>query len=588
MIDFSHLHVHTQYSILDGMSSISGLVDKCLRSGMHALAITDHGNMFGIKEFFDYVEKVNRGVNSNIKDLKRELKSLSEASAIEICKQRIAEEEAKLFKPIFGCEVYMTKITASNPEGSRYVREGKENGSGNHLILLAKNEQGYHNLCKIVSAAWIDGYYYRPRIDRSLLKEYHEGLIVSSACLAGEIPRALSNNDYEKAKQTILWYKSIFGDDYYLELQRHKSDKPGSDQSVYAQQEPINQQIIRLAAETDTKLIATNDVHFVEERDAEAHDRLICLNTGKFWSDTDRLHYTMQEWLKTPEKKESIFADLPEAFSNTQEIVNKVEFYALKHAPVMPMFDIPESFGTIETYKQRFSEEELRAEFEADEEGKGRIEKLGGMERVYRIKLEADYLRDLTMQGAYKRYGNPLPEETLERINFELGVMRNMGFPGYFLIVQDFITNARKMGISVGPGRGSAAGSVVAYCLTITDVDPLKYDLLFERFLNPDRISLPDIDVDFDDEGRYKVLDWVTEKYGKDRVAHIITYGTMAAKSSIKDVARVQQMPLDEANRLSKMIPARFPEDPKTGKAPPVTIANCLKLIPDFKAKYEH
>lgn len=588
MPQFTHLHVHTEYSILDGMSTISGLVDKCLRTGMNALAITDHGNMFGIKEFFDYVEKKNGAVKDEIKSLEKELAGMTSEEELAACREKLAAAKSRLFKPIFGCEAYVAKRTQSNPTGSRLVKENKENFGGNHLVLLAKNETGYHNLCKMVSYAWIEGMYQRPRIDRELLEKYHEGIIVSSACLAGEVPRALANLDYEKAKEAVLWFKSIFGDDYYLELQRHKTDKPGGDRNVYEQQKLVNEGILRLAAETNTKVIATNDVHFVEEEHAEAHDRLICLSTGKKLSDAVRLHYTKQEWLKTPEEMAAIFADVPEALANTQEIVDKVESYKLKHDPIMPVFDIPESFGTVETYKQRFTEEDLRAEFEADEGGKGRIEKLGGLERVYRIKLESDYLRELTMIGAHKRYGDPLPEEVQERIDFELGVMRNMGFPGYFLIVQDFIAAARDMGVSVGPGRGSAAGSVVAYCLKITDIDPLKYDLLFERFLNPDRISLPDIDVDFDDEGRYKVLDWITKKYGKERVAHIITYGTMAAKSSVKDVARVQDLDLNESNRLAKMIPNRFPEDPKTGKAPKVNLKNCLVMVPEMKDAYEN
>ena len=589
MSNFTHLHVHTQYSILDGMSTISGLVDKCQRTGMNALAITDHGNMFGIKEFFDYTDKINGSIKNDIKKIEKELETL-EPGGVDMleCQRRLEEAKQKIFKPIFGCEVYVAKQTPSNPEGSRLIREKKENGSGYHLILLAKNETGYHNLCKMVSAAWVDGYYYRPRIDRGLLEQYHEGVIASSACLAGEISRALANNDYEKAKQAVLWFKSLFGEDFYLELQRHQTDKPGGDRTVFEQQQFVNRGIIELAKDTNTKLIATNDVHFVEEEHAEAHDRLICLSTGKKVDEVDRMHYTKQEWLKTPEEMAEIFSDVPEALTNTQEIVDKVEFYKLKHGPIMPVFDIPEEFGTVESYKERFSEEDLRQEFESDEEGQGRIEKLGGMERVYRIKLEADYLRKLTMDGAHRRYGDPVPNDIQDRIDFELSVMRNMGFPGYFLIVQDFITAARKMGISVGPGRGSAAGSVVAYCLTITDVDPLKYDLLFERFLNPDRISLPDIDVDFDDEGRYKILEWITNKYGKERVAHIITYGTMAAKSSIKDVARVQDLDLQESNRLAKMVPAKFPEDPKTGKAPKVTLKNCLKMVPEMKDAYDN
>ena len=386
----------------------------------------------------------------------------------------------------------------------------------------------------------------------------------------------------------MLWYKGIFGGDYYLEVQRHQTDKPGGDRSVYEQQKIVNEGILRLAAETGTKVIATNDAHFVNEEDAEAHDRLICLSTGKLYTDTDRLHYTKQEWLKTPDEMAAIFADIPEVLANTQEIVDKVETFKLKHPPIMPVFDIPQEFGTVESYTQQYSHEDLEKEFEADKDGEGRIQRLGGYERVYRIKLESDYLRKLTMEGAHKRYGDPLSDEIQERIDFELDVMRNMGFPGYFLIVQDFIAAARNMGVSVGPGRGSAAGSVVAYCLKITDVDPLKYDLLFERFLNPDRISLPDIDVDFDDDGRYKILDWITQKYGKERVAHIITYGTMAAKSSIKDVARVQNLPLQLSNQLAKLIPVRLPEDPKTGKAPKVTIKNCLKMVPELANEYNN
>ena len=588
MTKFTHLHVHTYYSILDGMSTISGLVKRCLETGMNSMAVTDHGNMFGIKEFFDFVDKHNKSVKGEIKELEKELEGLTEADKQEECRAKIATAQWRVFKPIFGCEAYVAKVTKTNPEGIRTICTGKENGYGNHLILLAKNETGYHNLCKIISAGWTEGYHYKPRIDHQLLEQYHEGLIVCSACLAGEVPRALANGEYEKARQIVLWYKSVFGEDYYLELQRHKTDKPGGDKEVYEHQKVVNESLIKLAEETGVKLIATNDVHFVMEEHGEAHDHLICLSTGKKLDDADRLHYTKQEWLKSPEEMEAIFSDVPEALANTQEIVDKVEVYKLKHDPIMPMFDIPKEFGSVEEYKQRFSEEDLKAEFEADAEGAGRIQKLGGLERVYRIKLESDYLRLLTLQGAVKRYGDPVPDEVMERIDFELGVMRNMGFPGYFLIVQDFIAAARDMGVTVGPGRGSAAGSVVAYCLKITDIDPLKYDLLFERFLNPDRISLPDIDVDFDDEGRYKILDWITKKYGKERVAHIITYGTMATKSSIKDVARVEDLDLAESNRLAKLVPDRFSEDPKTKKAPKVTIENCLKLVPELKDAYEN
>ena len=414
MAKFTHLHVHTYYSILDGMSTISGLVKRCLETGMNSMAITDHGNMFGIKEFFDFVDKHNKSVKGEIKDMEKELEELQtqpdstsveterapsqehvqsqeEQQKIEECRAKIEAAKQRVFKPIFGCEAYVAKETKTNPEGSRLICTGKENGYGNHLILLAKNEIGYHNLCKIISAGWTEGYHYKPRIDHQLLEQYHEGLIVCSACLAGEVPRALANGEYEKAKQIVLWYKSIFGEDYYLELQRHETDKPGGDKEVYEHQKVVNVGLQKLAVETGVKLIATNDVHFVLEEHGEAHDHLICLSTGKKLDDADRLHYTKQEWLKSPGEMEAIFADVPEALANTQEIVDKVEVYKLKHDPIMPMFDIPKEFGTVEEYKERFSEEDLKAEFEADAEGAGRIQKLGGLERVYRIKLESDY-----------------------------------------------------------------------------------------------------------------------------------------------------------------------------------------------------
>ena len=479
MAAFTHLHVHTQYSLLDGLCKIPDLINRCLETGMNSLAVTDHGNMFGIKEFYDFVDAQNGETKKEIKELEAKLAEETDAAKQDELRQQIEAAKQKIFTPIFGCEAYVARVTPTNPTGTRFVREHKENGSGYHLVLLAKNETGYHNLCKIISSAWIDGYYYRPRIDRELLEKYHEGIIVSSACLAGEIPKALASNNYQKAKEAVLWFKSIFGEDYYLEIQRHKTDIPGADTTVYEQQQVVNEGLLKLAAETNTKIIATNDVHFVRKEQGTAHDLLICLSTGKKEQDTDRLHYTQQEWLKSPEEMAEIFADIPEALSNTQEIVAKIEPYKLKHDAIMPMFDIPKEFGTVEGYKQKFTEEDLRKEFESGEGNEGRIEKIGGIERAYRIKLEADYLRELTYKGAYQRYGDPIADDIRERIDFELSVMRNMGFPGYFLIVQDFIAAAREMGISVGPGRGSAAGSVVAYCLKITDLDPLKYDLLF-------------------------------------------------------------------------------------------------------------
>jgi DNA polymerase-3 subunit alpha len=575
MTKFTHLHVHSHYSILDGMSTISGLIDKAIRSGMYSIALTDHGNMYGIKEFVDYAKKRNEDVHSEISKLQKQLETAQSEEQIIELKKQITEAEARIFKPILGCEVYVARRT-------RFDKSTKEDGSGYHLILLAKNSKGYRNLCKLVSLGWMEGFYYRPRIDRDILEQYHEGLIVASACLGGEIHKKLEAGDYNAAKEAAKWFKNIFGDDYYIELQLHKTNVPEADTTVYEKQKLQNESLISIARELDIKLIATNDVHFVEEEHAEAHDRLICLSTGKDLDDPDRMRYTKQEWLKTPREMEAIFGDIPEALENTQEIVDKIEYYTLDTDPIMPTFIIPEEFGTEESYRKKYTHDDLLAEFEPDEKSKGRIEKLGGFDKVYRIKLEADYLRQITMNRAKTRYGENPDKDILERIEFELDVMRNMGFPGYFLIVQDLIQEARNMGISVGPGRGSAAGSVVAYCLGITDIDPLKYDLLFERFLNPDRISMPDIDIDIEDEGRGKMLNWIMEKYGKERVAQIITYGTMATKSSIKDVARVQKLPLDIANRLTKAIPNTFPED-NSGKAPPVTIGNCIKLVPELQ-----
>jgi DNA polymerase-3 subunit alpha len=530
------------------MSSITGLVDKTIRCGMKAVALTDHGNMYGAKELYDYIKKKN-------KDL----------------------PEGQKIKPILGVEAYCARRT-------RFDKTLKEDGSGWHLILLAKNKQGYKNLCKLVSTSWIDGFYYRPRIDKDCLEQYSEGLIVASACLGGEIPRKISAGDLQAAEESVLWFKKLFGDDFYLELQRHKTDKPGGDREVYNRQIEVNRALLELAAKTNTKIIATNDVHFVEEDHAEAHDRLICLGTGKDLDDPNRMRYTKQEWFKTPEEMNEIFSDLPEALANTLEIVDKVEQYSINSDAIMPAFPIPPEFGTEESYATRYTEADLREEFNKEDEE--RFDKLGGYNRVLRIKLEADYLRELTLQKAKARYGDPVPPEIMERIEFELETMKTMGFPGYFLIVQDFIKAARDMGVSVGPGRGSAAGSAVAYCLGITDINPLDYDLLFERFLNPDRISMPDIDIDFDDDGRADVLRWVTEKYGKEKVAHIVTYGTMAAKSSIKDVARVQGLPLPEAERLTKLIPDRLPED-RSGNSPKINITNCIALVPELKeARY--
>lgn len=586
-MQFTHLHVHSHYSVLDGMSKISDLINTAVANGMYSLALTDHGAMYGIKEFAQLADGYNKGISDKIKAKQKLLTTSEDADKANI-EEEIAELKKKYFKPIFGCEVYVARQTDTNKEGSRKVMQTKQDGSGYHLVLLAKNKIGYHNLCRMVSAAWIEGYYYRPRIDRALLEEFHEGIIVASACLGGELHKKIEVGDIDGAMATARWYKKIFGDDYYIELQRHKTDKPNGRTDVYEQQMRQNVELVRIATELGIELIATNDVHFVKEEHADAHERLICLSTGKKISDKDRMNYTKQEWLKSPEEMYAIFSDCPQALENTMKIVDKVEVYDIESPPLMPKFDIPSSFGTEEEYRTKYSLEDLYNEFtrnekgempSSKEEGEKKIAKLGGYDKLYRIKLEADYLEKLAWDGAAKRFGDNLSQAQKERIAFELHVMKTMGFPGYFLIVQNFIQAARDMGVSVGPGRGSAAGSLVAYCLKITDLDPMKYNLLFERFLNPDRISLPDIDIDFDDDGRGDVLNWVTEKYGKERVAHIVTYGTMLAKSSIKDVARVQEYPLSETNELVKLISNSKMPDDKDGKPRKITIDNCVKYM---------
>lgn len=584
MIPFVHLHVHSYYSILDGQASIKGLVDKARANGMRGMALTDHGNMFGIKEFFDYTNKVNGEAKGKIKGLKQQLKEAQNVDTpdqgqIESLKQQLDEARRSLFIPIFGCEVYVAEKTLNDHVDRR--------DTGRHLILLAKNEKGYHNLLKIVSKAWTDGFYSHPRTDHDELKKYHEGIICSSACLGGEIPQYIMNGQIEKAKEAARWFKDVFGDDYYLELQRHKATVAKANHETYPRQQEVNKVLIEMSKELGIKLICTNDSHFINEDDAEAHDHLLCLATGKDLDDPKRMLYSKQEWFKTQEEMNEVFADVPEALANTQEIVDKIEFYNIEHDPIMPFFPIPESFGKEEEWRKKFSEEDLYKEFCSDENGENlmspqdaqkRIDHLGGYDKIYRIKFEADYLSYLAYEGAKKQYGDPVPDDVKDRINFELHVMKTMGFPGYFLIVQDFINSARdKLGVMVGPGRGSAAGSVVAYCLGITKIDPLKYDLLFERFLNPDRISLPDIDTDFDDEGRGRVLQWVMDKYGHENCAHIITYSTMATKNSIKDVARVEKVPLDTVNALCKAIPDKFNDGAK------MNLSNAIERVKELQ-----
>ena len=588
MQDFVHLHVHTQYSILDGQASIPRLVDKAIANGMRGIAVTDHGDMFGIKEFFNYVNKKNGDTNGEIKSLKKRIGALESGkeavdnpeAEIASCREQLEAAKKKLFKPIFGCEMYVARNRLED-------KNGKPDQSGYHLVVLAKNAQGYHNLIKLVSKAWTKGFYMRPRTDRVELEKYHEGLIVCSACIGGEVPRRILAGQYAEAEEAIQWYKNLFGDNYYLELQRHKANVPRANHETYKLQQQVNEKLIEYSKKYNIKLVCTNDVHFVDEENAEAHDRLICLSTGKDLDDPNRMLYTKQEWMKTREEMNEIFADVPEALSNTCDICDQVEFYSIDHAPIMPTFAIPEDFGTEAEYRERLTEKDLFDEFTQDENGnvvmdedagKAKIERLGGYDKLYRIKLEADYLAKLAYDGAKVRYGKELTDEVKERIKFELHIMKTMGFPGYFLIVQDFISAARnQLDVSVGPGRGSAAGSAVAYCLGITQIDPIKYDLLFERFLNPDRISLPDIDVDFDDDGRGRVLNWVTEKYGQEKVAHIITYGTMATKLAIKDVARVQKLPLSESDRLCKLIPDKIPDKK-------MNLPNAIAYVPELQA----
>ncbi len=478
MSNFVHLHVHSQYSLLDGAARIKDLVKKAASMGMPALALTDHGNLFGALDFYKTAKAEN-------------------------------------IKPIIGCEIYIA-------QKSRFDRDNR----GSHLILLAKNKEGYSNLATLSTLAFREGSYYVPRIDKELLRKYSKGLICSSACLGGEVARTILNYGIDRAEVVIREYQEIFGDDFYLELMRHGIQE----------QEEVNQALSLLSKRTGAKLIATNDVHYVNKEDFEAHKILIKINTDprNLESDTT-LHYTGNEYLRSPEEMAELFAAFPGAIENTLEIAEKVETYKLERDIVLPVFPLPEGFEN-----------------------------------------ENEYLEHLTFEGAKKKYGEITPE-IKERLDYELGVIRQMGFSGYFLIVQDFVNAARKLGVIVGPGRGSAAGSAVAYAIGITNVDPIKYKLLFERFLNPERISMPDIDVDFDDEGREKVLEYVVEKYGADRVAQIVTFGSLAAKSAIRDVARVLALPLSEADRLAKMVPEK----------PGISLDQAIEEVPELKKELD-
>jgi DNA polymerase-3 subunit alpha len=587
------------------MAKIEDLVARALQYNMSGIALTDHGSMYGIKEFLDYVKKLQTKTEEKIAKLSDELKydGLSDEKRNEILqqiqKQENYLEKVKKFKPIVGFEAYCAARTLYDKDKDYKIYSEKKqreiivDSLNYHLILLAKNKTGYKNLCKLCSKAWVDGEYYHPRIDKNILKEHREGLIVSSACLGGEIPQLILNEKFKEAEECVLWFKSIFEDDFYLEVQLHKSSRPEIDNETFLRQQQVNEKIIELARKTETKIIATNDIHFVDVEHAEAHERLVCLSTGKKMSDAKRLAYTKEEYLKTEEQMREIFAFMPEAIDNTIEVFDKIDTYSLDSAPIMPKFPIPESFGTEEIYRQKFTEQDLYGEFTKTTDGKHldeekamkKLNDLGGYEKIYRIKFESDYLRHLTYKGAKKRFAE-ITDEISQRIDFELDTIKLMGFPGYFLIVFDFVAAAKEMDVWVGPGRGSAAGSAVAYCLEITNINPFEYDLLFERFLNPDRISMPDIDIDFDDDGRAQILEWVTNKYGKESVAHIITFGAMAAKSSVADVGRVQDVPLNEVNELKKIMGDKIPDyaaDAKTKELPKFNVKNCLKYNKELK-----
>ena len=548
MGDFVHLHLHTTYSTLDGQCQLVPLVKRARELGMPAVAVTDHGRLFALKAFHNECRSKNPKVYGELAD--------------------------KLILPILGCETY---VTSTGDHLSRNKAEKRF-----HLCLHAKNNVGYHNLVKLISIANTDGFYAnRARIDHALLEKYHEGLHCSSACIAGEVAQAIETGNMAEAERIAKWYKDLFGDDYSLEVMLHPSHKAGPDvpakarmefASLLERQQKVVKGVIELAQKLDIRIIATNDVHFLDRDDDDSHDVLLALSTGRRLSDEDRMIYTGEEWFKTEEDMRKLFAEHPEFITNTRVVAEQVEYYPLDQAAIMPKFDIPASFGSEEDVRAKYDEPTLTQMYP-----EGRVEKFGGYDKAIRIQFEFEYLDSLVWKGAKKRWGDPLPAETEERLQFELKTIREMGFPGYFLIVQDYIRAAREeCGVWVGPGRGSAAGSAVAYALGITNVDPLKYDLLFERFLNPDRISMPDIDVDFDDAGRERVLDYVTRKYGADHVAHIVTFGQMAAKSAIKDVGRVMGYGLPETNKLASYVP----EEPK------ITFKKAREKSPELEAAF--
>jgi len=523
MCTFSHLHVHTQYSLLDGAAAIDNLYKKAAANNMPALAITDHGNMFGAFEFVSQAWKDTKiiGKDENGKDIL-----------------------APKVKPIVGCEFYVVR----DRHAKVFTKEVKDERF--HQVLLAKNKIGYQNLVKLTSLGYIEGMYSKyPRIDKELIEKYHEGLIATTCCIGAYVPQTILNHSEEKAEQEFKWWLNLFGDDYYIEIQRHQ----------IKEQELINNTLLKFSKKYNVPVIATNDSHYVDKDDANAHDILLCINTGEKQSTPGFDDFVNDEvqvknrrfkfpndqfYFKTTEEMQQLFSDIPESLDNTNAIVDKVDILNLKKDILLPAFPIPANF-------------QIHADANLN---------------------QWEYLKHITYEGAKARYGE-IESATQERIDFELFTIKTMGFAGYFLIVSDFIKAGRDMGVFIGPGRGSAAGSVVAYCIGITNIDPIKYNLLFERFLNPDRKSMPDIDTDFDDEGRQKVIDYVVDKYGKAQVAQIVTYGTMAAKMSIKDVARVLDLPLAESNMLAKLVPDRPGTELGRVLAAPITMKEGPKSL---------
>ncbi|MEM6687159.1 MAG: DNA polymerase III subunit alpha, partial [Bacteroidota bacterium] len=492
---FAHLHNHSQFSVLQSTSSIGDLVKAAGKYNMQAVAITDHANMMGAFHFVKEVSGYNKGIKAKIAE----------------AQENGEETNLQLLKPIVGCEFF---VCEKHEDKTR-----KDNGY--QIVLLAKNKNGYHNLAKMSSIAYTKGFYYVPRIDKKVIEQYKEDIIVLTGNLYGEVPNKVLNLGENQAEEALLWWKKTFQDDLYLEIMRHNQED----------EDRVNEVLIKLAKKHDIQLVATNNTYYISQEDATAHDVLLCVKDGEKQATPIgrgrgyRYGLPNQEYFfKSSDEMKTLFKDVPSAILSIQEIIDKVEPFELARDVLLPAFDIPEEF-----------------QFEEDTMDGGK-------------RGENKYLRHLTYEGAKKRYGE-ITDAIRERLDFELATIENTGYPGYFLIVEDFIREARNMDVSVGPGRGSAAGSVVAYCLWITNIDPIKYDLLFERFLNPDRISMPDIDIDFDDEGRGRVMQYVIDKYGENQVAQIITYGTMAAKSSIRDTARVLDLPLNEADRIAKLIP---------------------------------